>query len=362
MRLFECRACAHLLSFEETDCPGCQRRLGFVPANGQLCALDLLEERSSGAPLVLAHAMGGASYRFCANRSHGVCNWLIPSDNPEQLCLCCRTNRIIPDLSDQVCNERWHKIELAKHRLFYSLLRLGLDVPNKIDDPAAGLSFSFLADSSNMRVMTGHEDGVITLNIVEADCVERERARADMHEPYRTLLGHFRHEIAHYYWDRLVRDRGRVWECRAVFGDESIHYAAALQRYYAGNVPDDWRERHVSQYAAAHPWEDFAETFAHHLHMIDTLETAAVFGVHIQPKTRQRGILETAINFDPYRVPSFKDVIRAWGPLTVAMNSINRSMGQPDLYPFTLGPGVINKLAYIHHLLVDEAMPRQAAA
>jgi len=53
-------------------------------------------------------------------------------------------------------------------------------------------------------VLTSHCNGLITLNIAEADDAERERRRVKFHEPYRTLLGHLRHEVAHYYWDRLI--------------------------------------------------------------------------------------------------------------------------------------------------------------
>lgn len=362
MRLFECRACAHWLSFEEMECQGCRRPLGFVPSGGQLRSLDGAGQGPNGETQHTAHGVDGTLYRTCANRAYGVCNWLLPADSPEPLCVCCRTNMVIPDLSSQIYSERWREIEIAKHRLFYSLLRFGLAVPNKADDPVAGLSFSFLADNNDLRVMTGHDEGLITLNIVEADSVERERARADMHEPYRTLLGHFRHEIGHYYWDRLVRDAGRIEESRAVFGDEQVDYNGALQSYYAGNIPPGWQDRYVSQYATAHAWEDFAETFAHYMHMIDTLETAYAFGLRIRPKARMQGLADTSIDFDPYRNADFSDVVDAWGPLTLAMNSINRSMGQPDLYPFKLGPGVIDKLAFVDALVRGSDVATQRAA
>jgi hypothetical protein len=361
MRLFECRACAHPLSFDEMSCEGCQRPLGFIASESQLRSLDPAGTGQYGEDLFTVYGGDGTTWRACANRSHGVCNWLLEMDNPEQLCLCCRTNMVIPDLSSQVYSQRWRDIEVAKHRLFYSLLRLGLAVPNKADDPVAGLSFSFLADENDIRVLTGHDEGLITLNIVEADAVEREKMRTDMHEPYRTLLGHFRHEIGHYYWDRLVRDAGRLEESRAVFGDESIDYNEALQAYYGGTPPADWQERYVSQYATAHAWEDFAETFAHYMHMLDTLETAYAFGLRIRPKARADGMIDANIDFDPYRNAAFSDIVDAWGPLTLAMNSINRSMGQPDLYPFKLGPGVIDKLAFIDQLLRPRDVVRQAA-
>jgi len=361
MRLFECRACGHWLSFDEMQCAGCSRDLGYLTGEAQLRSLDPAGEDASGRPLQTVHPSGSPSFRFCANRAYGACNWLVSADSPEELCICCRTNHTIPDLSSDIFAERWRQIELAKHRLMYSLLRLGLDIPNKVDDPMGGLSFQFLADDNDFRVMTGHEDGIITINIVEADSVERERARSSMQEPYRTLLGHFRHEIGHYYWDRLVRDGGLLDEYRALFGDESFDYQTALNEYYAGNFPADWRDRFVSQYASAHPWEDFAETFAHFLHMVDTLETAYAFGLRIRPKAATQEDLATTIDFDPYRGAAFDAIVESWRPLTIAVNSLNRSMGQPDLYPFEPGPGVIEKLAFIDRMIRGRDVRRQAA-
>lgn len=351
MRLFECHACGHWLSFEDETCAGCSRELGYLAIEARLRSLNPIMLDPTGRQLYAAHPDQEPLYRFCHNHGHGACNWLVPADAIEDLCLSCRTNQMIPDISIDVFATRWREIEQAKHRLMYSLLRLGLRIPNKIDEPVTGLSFQFLADMNDLRVMTGHEDGLITINIVEADSVERERARSDMHEPYRTLLGHFRHEIGHYYWDRLVKDGGQVDAFRALFGDESVDYQTALQNYYASTPPDDWRERYVSQYATAHPWEDFAETFAHFLHIVDTLETAYAFGLRIRPKSAGREDLSATIDFNPYREVAFDAIIDAWTPLTVAVNSINRSMGQPDLYPFTPGPGAIEKLAFIDALI-----------
>ena len=360
MRLFECRACQHWLSFDDMQCAGCGREAGYSPAEVALVSLDDAGEDEAGQRLVVAHPGGGPLYRHCDNRRYGTCNWLIPVSSAETLCLCCRTNHTIPDLSSDVFAERWRQIEIAKHRLFYSLLRLGLPIPNRADAPQTGLSFEFLADSHAERIMTGHDNGVITINIAEADSVERERARSSMQEPYRTLLGHFRHEIGHYYWDRLVRDGGRIEAFRALFGDESFDYQTALQQYYGSSPPANWRERYVSQYATAHAWEDFAETFAHYLHIVDTLETAFAFGLRIRPHKAQQD-LATTINFDPYQRVPFVSIMECWTPLTVAVNALNRSMGQPDLYPFEPGPGVIDKLAFIDELIRGQEGQQQAA-
>ena len=198
--------------------------------------------------------------------------------------------------------------------------------------------------------MTGHDRGLITLDLAEADDPSRERQRQSMREPYRTLLGHFRHEIAHYYWDRLVRNSPAIEEFRRLFGDEGVDYVASLQGYYAQGPAPNWQERFVTAYASAHPWEDFAETWAHYFHMVDTLETAAAFGLRLRPTVANRADLATVIDFDP-RLADMARIIDAWLPLTFAVNSINRSMGQPDLYPFVLAPPAIWKLTFVHDLI-----------
>jgi hypothetical protein len=275
----------------------------------------------------------------------------VPAEDAEIFCAACRHNRTIPDLANPENLAHWRKIEFAKHRLFYTLLRLRLPLATRSEDPN-GLAFDFLSNpvggaQGQAPVMTGHSGGLITLNVAEADAPERERQRKSMGEPYRTLLGHFRHEIAHYYWDRLVADTPAIEEFRQLFGDEREDYGAALQRHYADGPAPDWAERFVTAYASSHPWEDFAETWAHYFHMVDTLETAFAFGLRLRPKVAKGAGLAAAIDFDPYAAEMDR-IIDAWLPLTFAVNSINRSMGQPDLYPFVLAPAVIWKLTFIH--------------
>ncbi len=183
-----------------------------------------------------------------------------------------------------------------------------------------------------------------------------------MGEPYRTLLGHFRHEVGHYFWDVLVRDGGKLDACRAVFGDDSIDYGEALQRHYAEGAPPDWQQRFVSAYATTHPWEDFAETWAHYLHIVDTLDMASEFGMEVRPPADQIGGLSAHIAFDPYRTENFDAIVAAWLPFTFAMNSVARAMGTRDLYPFILSPQVIQKLSFIHALVQETAIDQAIAA
>jgi|SRR5580704_394346 hypothetical protein len=355
MRFFECQVCGQPLFFENSFCEGCGSRLGFLASKMTMTALEPTGERwkSSVDPI--------HDYIYCANLTFDGCNWLIPADDGQTYCAACRHNRTIPDLSDQRNLVLWRRIEIAKRRLFYSLLRLRLPLRNKTDDPT-GLAFDFLAPTKN-PVMTGHLEGVITINLAEADDSEREKQRGIFDEPYRTLLGHFRHEIAHYYWDRLVRDGGSIDEFREVFGDERIDYRQSLSRHHSEGPPTDWPSHFVTAYASSHPWEDFAETWAHYFHIVDTLETARAFGIHTRPRVESTA-LDASVEFDPHTA-SVDRLIDAWLPLTFAFNSINRSMGVSDLYPFVLGAPSILKLSYvynkIHHHSPSESQSDRAA-
>ena len=246
---------------------------------------------------------------------------------------------------------------LAKHRLFYSLIRWNLPLKTRSENPDHGLIFNFLADdpAAGQKVMTGHDNGLITIALTEADDIERERRRLAMGEPYRTLLGHFRHEVGHYFWDVLVRDGGKLDACRAGVRRRFHGLRRGLKRHYAEGAPPDWQQQFVSAYATTHPWEDFAETWAHYLHIVDTLEMASEFGMEVRPPADQIGGLSARIGFDPYRTEDFDAIVAAWLPFTFAMNSVTRAMGTRDLYPFILSPEVIRKLGFIHGLVQDIA-------
>ncbi len=294
MRIFHCDHCDHLVFFENTACVRCGHLLAFLPDLGEIGSLERVDDMRWRSPL--AH---GATYRLCRNyREENVCNWALADADPHERCLSCRLTRVVPDLGRQGHREAWYRLEVAKRRLVYTLLALQLPIVDRDDDPVGGLAFEFLADPddpSQPPVLTGHEHGVIRINVAEADDSERERRRASLHEPYRTLLGHVRHEIGHYYWERLIAASPyRLQTFRAVFGDEREDYAAALQRHYAEGPPADWTSRFVSAYASAHAWEDWAETWAHYLHITDTVETAAACGVSHPAQPPQRAVPEAA--------------------------------------------------------------------
>lgn len=349
MRLFQCQACRNIVYFENNACEKCGRRLAFLPEREELSAL----ERSGDAWLPLFQPEGKPR-RFCANAGHDVCNWLTPPDTESLYCLACRHNGVIPDLSSPANLGAWRRMEFAKHRLIYSLMRWKLPLQDRTCDTRHGLVFNFPADppaGRGPKVMTEHESGVVTVALTEADDLEREKRRNQMHEPYRTLLGHLRHEVGHHYWDLLVRDGGKLEACRSVFGDDSRDYQAAVDRHYAEGAPPDWQEHFVSSYAATHPWEDFAETWAHYLHIVDTLEMASSFGMEIRPSCDDAGAHSARIDFDPYESKDFRQIIDTWLPFVFAMNSVGRTMGQGDLYPFILAPAVVRKLDFVHGLV-----------
>ncbi len=360
MKIYRCQSCDQVVYFENTQCTHCGATLGFLPDRFLMSSLEPTDD-DRWRPL--APQANGRLYRMCQNYSRDqVCNWMVPEQSTLTLCAACRFNQIIPDLTVAGNQELWRRLETGKRRLIYGLLHLGLPLRSKQEDPETGLAFAFLADpdpvfAENTQAMTGHAQGLITINIAEADDASRERMRKAMTEPYRTILGHFRHESGHYYWSVLARRADWLADFRRMFGDERQDYATAMQRNYMQGPPADWQSRFMSGYAASHPWEDWAETWAHYLHIIDVLETAWVFRLRVSPGGARDDQMAAAPKFDPYRADSLDQVIDHWLPLTYAVNSLNRSMGQPDLYPFVLAPPVLAKLGFVHQAVREAATP-----
>jgi hypothetical protein len=299
-------------------------------------------------------------YRPCHNHiQYEACNFAVPAEDPNVLCVSCRQTRILPDLSLPENRERWYRIEVAKRRLFYTLAQLQLLSVEPPDGQRDGPVFEFLADLPGQQVMTGHSEGVITINVAEADDAERVRRRVALHEPYRTLLGHLRHESGHYYWDRLIEHGGRIDAFRATFGDERSDYTQALADYYTHGARAGWQSHHVSAYATAHPWEDWAETWAHYLHMVDLLETASSYNTRLVVPGSEDDVEEVADPFDTV-ANDFQQLVDQWIPLTLLLNSLNRSLGQEDAYPFALSAGALAKLRFVHDAI--DGHRRQSAA
>ena len=352
MKLFQCDNCASPAYFENTICTNCGRGLGYHFERNALLALVLEQGGRQWA------SADNAKYRYCANFAYGVCNWLLPADSADVFCSACSFNRMIPDLSLAQNRLAWGKLEQAKHRLVYTLRRLGLPLIPRYVDEERGLAFDFLssaADGAGRPVRTGHDRGVITINLAEADSVHREFIRKKMSEPYRTLIGHFRHEIGHYYWPLLMqRSSDNLAAFRDLFGDETRNYGAALQAYYDQGPPADWQTSYITAYATAHSWEDWAETWAHYLHIMDTVETAYYFDMRLQPRVGPTSVLDGQVSGDPFAEAEFEKVLRAFIPITFAINSLNRGMGIADVYPFEISPPVREKLRFIHRLIRAE--------
>ena len=341
MKPFKCQHCGQILYFENKTCVRCSRQLGYIAETAALSAL----EPQDGAWRALAAS--DKLYRFCANSAFDACNWLIESTAADAYCVACRHDRTIPDITIPRNLIAWRKIEMAKHRLFYSLLKLQLPLGDSRGNAGARLTFDFLASSpqsTDPKILTGRHSGLITLSVEEADDVERERRHRALREPYRTLLGQLRHEVGHYFWDRLVRDRDRLDSMRQIFGDDRADYAEGLQTYHVRGAPPSWPERFISAYATSHPREDFAETWTYYLHIIDTLEMARAFNKNIRPEVQSRE--DAAADSDPYHGSDFSRVINTRTAPGDTLNGLNRSME-----PFLLSPHVVRKLRAIHDLI-----------
>ncbi|HEY1076717.1 MAG TPA: putative zinc-binding metallopeptidase [Fontimonas sp.] len=347
MKRFRCDRCQSLVVFENDRCVNCDSRLAYVPERREMLSWGAMSEDAAAIRDVGAPA---ASYRLCRNYlEHNICNWTVAIADGVDLCLSCRLTAVIPDLQVTDNLSRWFRIEAAKRRVIAGLL--GLSLPLDAGG-AAALRFEFKADQATPGgiepVLTGHSQGVITVNIAEADDAERERRRVTMHEPYRTLVGHFRHELGHYYWDCLIAPTRRLHGFRKLFGDERADYSRALASYYSSGPVADWQQGFISAYASAHPWEDWAETWAHYLHMLDSLETAHEGGLSLRPERRSDPSFPHAVVAGSTHSRAFDKMLDRWRSLTYILNELNRALGLRDAYPFVLSDAVNAKLEFVH--------------
>jgi hypothetical protein len=351
MKAFQC-VCRQPLFFDNTSCVDCGATVGYDPTSGALAPLE--QARNQLWSLTRDERRPPPRFRSCASReAAAACNWLVPAEAPDALCVSCRLTRQIPILDRPKNPERLRELEAAKRRVLFALHDLGLPLRPKTEDETRGLAFDFLESlPDEPPVMTGHADGVITLNVAEADSDYREHHRDSLKEPYRTIVGHLRHELGHYYWNVLVRDSAWLSRFRDLFGDEQVDYAEALERHYADGPPAEWRARFISAYAASHPWEDWAETWAHYMHMHATLETAGAFGLDAsRARLRLDRFGSDVLYGDAGDGEAFLAAINAWVLLTTVVNEVSRSMGQPDLYPFVLSGTVVTKLHFVHAVI-----------
>jgi len=351
VKLFSCDNCQQVLFFENSRCMNCGMTVGYCVELAKIVTLQHQTGSSQGSVYeVFFPNQGLRHYRQCKNASdHDACNWLVPAEQQQQFCNSCRLTEVAPDLSDANNRIAWAGIEAAKRRLLYTLYSLKLPLSSRQEWPNEGVAFHFLRSTNAEPVMTGHDEGIITLNIAEADSAFRENMREKMGEAYRTVLGHLRHEIGHYYWDRLIRNSNLLGEFRGLFGDDTLDYEQAVQRHYEQGAPANWLDSYISAYATMHPWEDWAETWAHYLHMVDTLETAKSHGLSLRVPGAERSGEQMSTDALAFR--DFESLTSSWNAVTLALNSLNRSMGMKDAYPFVLSPKVLEKLRFVHDLI-----------
>ena len=398
-RAYSCR-CGRPVFFRNSECLACHTPLGYLPEQQRLVSL---QEAGEGLWRVWGSDETALRFARCANlHTAAACNWLVTGSwtptGLQQLCRCCRLTRTLPDLTVAEHPLWWNRIEVAKRRLVSTLVGLGLPVEGRDENPTGGMAFDLLrAPPGAASIVTGHADGVITLDVEEADDAWREKRRTSLAEPYRTLLGHLRHETGHHYWQRLVDGSAWLPQFRALFGDERMDYAAALKRHYEQGAPSEWRSRFVSAYASSHPWEDWAETWAHYLHLRDTLDTACSFGIdgdRVELSYERFGVdalpvADVAFDVDgngggpgggpgsgpgsgqdealgdscaSTRDQQFLGLINSWMELTGVLNELSRSMGMADFYPFVLSRPAVGKLHLVHRVVTERApMPGSAA-
>ncbi|MDF7799510.1 putative zinc-binding metallopeptidase [Pontiellaceae bacterium B1224] len=328
MRVFECN-CGQPLFFDNRSCEKCKAEIGFDPKTLELINLSSQPDK-----------------KRCSNHQMPIqCNWVLATDDALGLCESCRLTQTTP-ISNPDNDQRLSKLEASKRRWLYGVFRLGIPVVSFRQQPDGGLAFDFLEDQAadasgdESKILTGHANGLITLNVAEADAIDRVIAREQLNEQYRTLVGHFRHESGHFFWDQFIKASPNLKPFRTLFGDERQDYSEALEQHYKTGLANDWQDHFISSYASSHPWEDWAESWAHYLHLADTLETAASFNL-----CKDWEVL----------IQDFDQLIASWLELAVMLNELNRSMGQNDSYPFTLRPPVIEKLEFIHNLIRDQS-------
>jgi hypothetical protein len=376
MKTFKCDCKGHqILFFESNSCAACKRVVGLDDNLDKVEPYDLDEEsgqyfKVSQPEVRYQKCDNHADYKTCTGMVN-LNTFVSVEGEYEVLCFACRFNETIPDLSIVEHIPLWKKMEAAKRRALYTLQSLNLPLQNISQNPDSGLSFDFTTDrdvndhfvstlKNQEAVFTGHDSGHITINLAEADEVARSHTKLAMGEKYRTLLGHFRHELGHYYFDKLIASSPKKHAlCKQYFGDDELSYTEAMDKYYKEGAAENWRDEYISEYATMHPYEDWAETWSHYMHIMDTLETAKNFsitGSTISNAEQTEELGELTLPQDAYffsAQTSITNILDTWMDFAIILNSLNRSMGMSDAYPFVLTPSVRTKLAFIHYAIHD---------
>ncbi len=330
--------CENRLFFDNRHCEKCQSAVGLCTSCGQVNSINSDTQGSESTHC--GNSSCGVPLQRCSNGiEHDICNvWLDAStDVGSGRCKYCSLTRVIPSLAISGNLAKWRRLESAKRRVLYIFDQIGLEYRQLDNNGTPKLSFEFKADR-DQPVSTGHADGCIVINLKESDSIHREIARQEFGEPQRTMVGHFRHELGHFFWDQWVKGQDEP-AFVALFGDhQNPNYSEALDNYYATGASQDWRENFISAYATMHPWEDFAETFAAWADMISVMITAG----HFEVGTAQ------GENFD---ITHFEQLIDGYAKIGMVANEFNRDLGLLDLVPEVFNQSVIAKLKYVHSKL-----------
>ncbi|BBY64276.1 zinc-binding metallopeptidase family protein [Mycolicibacterium helvum] len=347
MRAFVCPVCRDFVPFEGSACQSCGTPVGLHLPSRSMVAL------SDGAAMV-----DGVRWTRCTQSTPLACNWLASESagvTARGRCLAHALIRREPDPDDTIAREKLLPATQALRRLVYQLDELGLPVePYWQRD--GGLAFDLLSSySTSERIMIGHAGGVITIDLVESLDAYRESLRVQLGEPYRTMLGHFRHEAGHYYQNVLVETgvgaQRYLARCRELFGDERASYADALTRHYEFGAPADWRSSFISEYATMHPWEDFAECFAHYLHITDTIDTSREAGMVLHADRVRFAAPRDVVPLESYAEAPIQRLLDDWKWISLFFNRVNTAMGKGPLYPFEISQPVADKLGFVHAVL-----------
>ena len=360
MKTFVCSQCRAQIYFDNTACMHCGSQLAFVPDEMAFMAFEYTSQGSQRLGAVRPGGSAPGTWQPCLHRSSvWRCNWAAPSTDPSAVCVSCRLTRLDLSASANEHANRWWVAEAAKRRLLATLLTLGLRFgPRQYPNDPSGLEFVWAVPGGLTPATTGHDNGTITLNLQEADDDHRESARVAFGEPLRSVLGHLRHELSHRLQQSHMLDAATQDAARSLFGDDRIDYTQALQMHYAGGPPPDWQQRYISAYASAHPWEDWAETCAHYLLMVDAVETATAWGLRLDAvPDLQGGNLQAAMD------ESVEDLVfNRWLPVARFLNAMARSIGVRDNYPFVIAPPVLEKLRFVQRVLQQAVAPLELEA
>ncbi len=351
MRGFACPVCHNFTPFESDRCPNCQASVGLhLPSKSMIATV-----RDSAV-------VDGQRWVRCTQSGNLGCNWLVPEEQAVEQrgrCLADSLIRREPAPDDTMAREKLVPTAQALRRLIYQLTDIGLPVePFWRRD--GGLAFDLLSSyTTGDKVLIGHADGVITIDLVETLDAYRETLRVALGEPYRTMLGHFRHEVGHYYQNILV-EKGSgamqyLQECRELFGDERTSYSDQIARHYTFGAPDQWQDSFISEYATMHPWEDFAECFAHYLHITDTIDTCREAGMVLTADKVRFTVPRDIEALESYADVPVERLLFDWKWMSMFFNRVNTAMGKNPLYPFIIPPPVIAKLGFVHRVIRDTA-------